>query len=58
MTATDHFMKRRKSACIAGDHVKRKWVKTGEDSARLDHEPTSRKDECIFCKYMDLGEAD
>ena len=55
----DPFMQRKIEECRAGKHIKRKWVSTGEDSGRLDHEETANAEECIFCngKYIYLSES-
>lgn len=52
ITASDSFMITRAKKCLAGDHVKRKWISTGEDSGYISHEPTTRKEDCIFCAHM------
>ena len=46
----DLFMERIEAQCLAGDHVKRKWIYNEEtEEGYLDHEYTKDKEECIFC---------
>lgn len=56
-TAHDLFMERIEAQCLAGDHIKRKWIfNDALDEGHLDHEHTSKSEECIFCngKYIYL----
>ena len=50
-SATNLYMERVKAQCLAGDHIKRKWIYNEEtEEGRLDHEYTKNKEECIFCE--------
>ena len=55
---SDPFMQKIMEDCRAGNHIKRKWVSTDEDSGRLDHEATTNGEECMFCngKYIYFSE--